>query len=229
MHALNTWAVIPAYNEEKMIGKVVEGLKTVVPNIIVVDDCSRDATREVAEQSGAIVLRHRLNRDQGAALQTGMSYALMRGADIIVHFDADGQHCVEDIPSLTGPLHAGVCDVVLGSRFLRIDTHTTLPSKRKLFLKCAILFTYIFSGIRLSDTHNGLRAFSRSAAERICITERGKAHASEILHEIARLGLRVMEVPVTIRYTAYSLARGDSSIKRTIDVLRRLIWSKLLS
>lgn len=229
MQELNIWVVIPAWNEEKMIGTVVEGLKPVVSNIVVVDDCSRDATREVAERSGAICLRHRINRDQGAALQTGTSYALMHGADIIIHFDADGQHCPEDIPSLVGPLRAGVCDVVLGSRFLRFDTHATISATRKMFLKAGILFTYFFSGIKLSDTHNGLRAFSRSAAKRICITERGKAHASEILHEIARSRLRVVEVPITIRYTAYSLARGDSSIKRTIDVLRRLVWSKLLS
>lgn len=229
MQTPNVWAVVPAYNEEKTIANVIEDLKRFISHIVVVDDCSHDATGEVAQRAGAIVLRHRLNRDQGAALQTGISYALMQGADSIVHFDADGQHCAEDIPSLLGPLQAGVCDVVLGSRFLRLDTHATMPMRRKIFLKCAVFFTYIFSGIRLSDTHNGLRAFSRSAAERICITEKGKAHASEILHEISRLGLRVMEVPVTIRYTAYSLARGDSSIKRSIEVLRRLIWSKLLS
>ncbi len=225
----STWAVVPAYNEEKMIGAVVEGLKGVVSDVIVVDDRSRDATRDVAERAGAIGLRHRINRGQGAALQTGMSYALMHGADIIIHFDADGQHCIEDISSLVGPLRARVCDVVLGSRFLRFDTQATIPLSRKVFLKTAIVFTTIFSGIRLSDTHNGLRAFSRTAAERIVITENRMAHASEILHEIARLRLRVVEVPITIKYTAYSLARGDSSIKRTIDVVRRLIWSKLLS
>ncbi len=233
MQTTNIWAVIPAYNEEKMIGGVVEGLKTAVPNIVVVDDCSLDGTRQVAESAGAIGLRHRINRGQGAALQTGMSYALLHGADIIIHFDADGQHRAEDIPSLVGPLQAGVCDVVLGSRFLRIDTNATMPFSRKLFLKGAILFTTCFSGIRLTDTHNGLRAFSRAAAKRIHITENRMAHASEILHEIARCNLRVMEVPVTIRYTAYSLSNthgsGDSSLRRTIDVVRRLIWSKLLS
>ena len=233
METANIWAVVPAYNEEKMIGMVVEGLKSAVQNIVVVDDCSIDRTREIAEQAGAIGLRHRLNRGQGAALQTGMSYALLHGADIIIHFDADGQHSVQDIPSLIGPLKAKVCDVVLGSRFLRFDTHASMPAMRKIFLKAAILFTSFFSGIRLTDTHNGLRAFSRTAAERIRITEKAMAHASEILHEIARLRLRVTEVPVTIRYTAYSLehtkARGDSSLKRIVNIIRRLIWSKLLS
>src|SRR3990167_2304004 len=141
METANTWAVVPAYNEEKMIGRIVEGLKSAVQNIVVVDDCSIDRTREIAEQAGAIGLRHRLNRGQGAALQTGMSYALLHGADIIIHFDADGQHSVQDIPSLIGPLKAKVCDVVLGSRFLRFDTHASIPAMRKIFLKAAILFT----------------------------------------------------------------------------------------
>lgn len=229
MQTPNVWAVVPAYNEETTIAGVIEGLKRFVSHIVVVDDCSRDGTRRIAGERGAIVLYHRINRDQGAALQTGMDYALMHGADIIIHFDADGQHCAEDVPSLLGPLRAGMCDVVLGSRFLRFDTHISMPPARRFFLKIAIFFTYLFSGIRLSDTHNGLRAFSRDAAQRIRITENGKAHASEILHEIARLRLRVVEVPITIRYTAYSLARGDSSLKRTFDVLRRLIWTKLLS
>ncbi len=233
MQTPSTWAVIPAYNEEKMIGSVIERLLPAVSNIVVVDDCSRDATREIAERAGAIALRHRLNRGQGASLQTGMTYALMHGADIIIHFDADGQHCVEDIPSLLGPLRAGVCDVVLGSRFLRFDTQQSIPITRKLLLQGGILFTTLFSGIRLTDTHNGLRAFSRSAALRIRITENQMAHASEILHEIVRLKLRTVEIPVTIRYTAYSLehtkARGDSQLRRTFDIVRRLIWSKLLS
>ncbi len=224
--SVSVWAVIPAWNEERVIKQVIREVLPFVSAVVVVDDFSRDNTSVQATDAGAMVIGHPLNLGQGAALQTGMEYALKNGADVIVHFDADGQHVAEDIPSLIKPIYEGKADIVLGSRFLKKND---IPFARKMFLQGAILFTWIFSGIRLTDTHNGLRAFSRKAARIVVIRENRMAHASEIIHCIAQSKLRYVEIPVTIRYTEYSMARGDSSIKRTLQVVGRLVWKKLFA
>lgn len=203
------YVVIPAYNEAAVIADVITAVKASCPDIIVVDDGSRDATGAIARRSGVYVIRHVINRGQGAALQTGIEFALMAGADIIVTFDADGQHDAADISRLTAPIIAGACDIALGSRFLgeTID----LPAVRRLLLRAGILFTRVTSGAAVSDTHNGLRAFSRRAAECIRLRLDGMAHASEIIDQVIRSGLPWREIPVTIRYTDYSRAKGQSS------------------
>ncbi|MGE3809021.1 MAG: glycosyltransferase family 2 protein [Gemmataceae bacterium] len=203
------WIVMPAYNEAKRIAVPLGDVLTHFPNVVVVDDGSYDQTSDVALSTGCWVLRHVLNRGQGAALQTGIDFALSQGAEIIVTFDADGQHDVADIDRLIAPVHHGDADVVLGSRFL--GSAVDMPLSRWLVLKGGVLFTRIFSWIEVSDTHNGLRAFSRHAAQALRITQDRMAHASQILDEIRRLGLRYCEVPVTIRYTADSLSKGQSS------------------
>lgn len=225
MEGKNIWVVIAAYNEEKMIGNVVRGVLQYVPNIVVVDDCSRDRTSREAEMAGAYVVRHPINRGQGAALQTGMDFAMRRGADIVVHFDADGQHQASEIATVVAPIVSDEADIALGSRF--IGSAHNLSRNRKFVLQLGIIFTWFLSGIRLTDTHNGFRALSRSAWERIRIKEDRMAHASEILHEVARGGLRYVEVPVTIHYTDYSMARGQSSMN-SIKIAARMIISKLL-
>ena len=201
--------VIAAYCEDTAVGETVRGLRTRYPKVIVVDDGSSDRTAAEAMRAGATVLRHVVNRGQGAALQTGISHALRVGARYIVTFDADGQHAVDDIPLLLEPLEAGCCDVVLGSRFLR---SARIPLLRKLTLKAGVIFTRLVSGIRVTDTHNGLRAFTRDAAERIEIRLDRMAHASELLDQIGRSDLRWIEVPVEVRYTDYSKKKGQSSL-----------------
>jgi glycosyltransferase involved in cell wall biosynthesis len=202
--------VIPAYNEAEAVGPVVADLAKRGHRVIVVDDGSRDDTAGAARRNGAIVLRHAVNRGQGAALQTGIAYALRNGADLIVTFDSDGQHAAEDVEALVAPLLAGRADVVLGSRF-RGSTHG-MTALRRLILKCAVLFTRYASGARVTDTHNGLRAFTRAAAMKLDIRLDRMAHASEILDQIVQHRLRYEEVPVHVRYTAYSRRKGQSSI-----------------
>ena len=154
-------------------------------------------------------MKHPLNRGQGAALQTGLDFALAKGAEILVTFDADNQHDANDLPAVIAPVLAGTAEVALGSRFLgRVEN---MPNSRRLVLKAGVLFTRFVSRIAVTDTHNGFRAFSRSAAYRIRITQDRMAHASEILDEIRVQGLRYVEVPVTIRYSAATLAKGQSS------------------
>lgn len=215
-------AVIPAYNEAAVIGEVVRGLKPYV-DCVVVDDGSFDSTGELARCAGAIVIRHLINRGQGAALETGRRYALQMGADIIVHFDADGQHDPKDIVAMVEPIAKGEVDVTLGSRFL--GEAFALPFSRRLVLRFGILFTSFFSGLKLTDVHNGLRAFSRAAAMETRLTHDGMAHASEILDIIADKNLNYIEVPVTIHYTPYSVSRGQGSMN-SLQIVKKLIVEK---
>ena len=203
-----TFVVVPAYNEGVCIEQVLRELVAVYPNVIVVDDGSSDDTAAVAERVAPYVLRHLVNRGQGAALQTGLDFALRRQAQYIVTFDADGQHRVEDIAALVAPISAGECEITLGSRFL--GETLDMPATRRITLRLAVLFTRVVSRVPLTDAHNGLRAFSRQAARQIRISMDRMAHASEIIDSIRQSGLPFREIPVQIRYTAYSLAKGQS-------------------
>ncbi len=216
------WVVVPAYQEARIIGDVVRQLRAHHPRVVVVDDGSTDATGPEALAAGAVVLRHIVNRGQGASLQTGISFAVSQGARLVVTFDADGQHAVEDVDALLAPIEAGQADVVFGSRFLR-DAQL-VPIRRRLLLGGAILFTRLTAGVRLTDTHNGMRAFSRRAAERIDIELDRMAHASEIIDKVKRSGLPFVEVPVRVNYTEYSLAKGQ-----TASSAMRVAWDYLVS
>jgi polyprenyl-phospho-N-acetylgalactosaminyl synthase len=213
--------VIPAYNEGRTVGNVVKQVRENYPNVVVVDDGSTDQTATTAATAGAIVLRHLINRGQGAALKTGIDYALSCGAKAIVTFDSDGQHRLEDVAALLAPVLEGKYDVALGSRFLQEGSQ--VPLLRKLTLKLGVLFTRLVSGIRVTDTHNGLRALSRTAAEKIQIRQDRMAHASELLDEVARLKLRYTEVPTRIIYTAYSQNKGQKS-----SAALRIVWDFLV-
>ena len=202
--------VVAAYRETGRVGDVVRGLKDRVAEVVVVDDGSPDGTGPEAEAAGARVVRHPLNRGQGAALATGLAYALSRGADVVVTFDADGQHDPDDLPALTGPILRGEADVALGSRFL--DGRSNPPRLRRALLAAARFWTNLSTGVRLTDAHNGLRAFSRDAASRLRIRQDRMAHASEIVAEIGRLRLRRIEVPVRIRYSPETLRKGQSGL-----------------
>jgi polyprenyl-phospho-N-acetylgalactosaminyl synthase len=203
------FVVIAAFNEARSLGEVVRELLPVCPNVIVVDDGSSDETWQVAHAAGAVVLRHFLNRGQGAALQTGISYALLRGAEVIVTFDADGQHRPEDIPALVEPIAQGEVEICLGSRFL--EHGDAVPLGRRALLMAAIVFMRITSGLKLSDAHNGLRAFSRRAASGFDIQLDRMAHASEFIDQVRASGLPYKEVAVRVRYTDYSRAKGQRS------------------
>lgn len=220
-----TFIVIPAYNEEGAITAVVSELKPLWPKLVVVDDGSRDATGAAARRAGATVLTHIVNRGQGAALQTGITYALGRGARIIVTFDSDGQHRPEDIASLVEPIVSGRAEAVLGSRFL--GTTERMPWRRRVLLRGAVIFTRVSSGARVTDAHNGLRAFSREAAARIRIQLDRMAHASEIVDQIAAANIRFVEVPVHVRYSDYSRRKGQSSLG-AFRVLFDYLWSRWL-
>jgi polyprenyl-phospho-N-acetylgalactosaminyl synthase len=216
--------VVPAYNEGSAVGPVVAELLGFGYGVVVVDDGSADDTGDVALDAGATVLRHPINRGQGAAIQTGLSYAVRTTACYVVTFDADGQHRAGDIETMVAALERENADVALGSRFL--GEAPDIPSSRRALLKLAIAFTSLTEGLRLTDAHNGLRVFRREAAARIRIRRDGMAHASELIEEIRRLRLRWVEVPVTVRYTEYSKAKGQSG-RNTLGILVELLVGKM--
>lgn len=203
----HVWFVVPAYNEGSVIRSVVAEILTRFENVVVVDDGSHDVTGREAADAGATVVTHAVNLGQGAALQTGITYALRRDAQFIVTFDADGQHSLGDVDTMLELLVSRHCDVVLGSRFL--GSTENLPFLRSYVLKLAVVFTRLSSGLKLTDTHNGLRVFTSEAARRIQLHQDGMAHASEILKQIATLKLKYVEAPIHIRYTEYSLLKGQ--------------------
>jgi glycosyltransferase involved in cell wall biosynthesis len=201
------WVVVPAFNEGEVIGETIRSVLGQFSNIVVVDDCSSDNTRSIALAAGAHVCSHPINLGQGAALATGIRYARLQDAKAIVTFDADGQHDINDVMDMVKLLVPGQCEIVLGSRFL--GTTKNMSARKRLFLKLATFYTRLTTGLAVTDTHNGLRALSAVAADSIRIRQNRMAHASEILDEIARLGLPYKETACTITYTDYSVAKGQ--------------------
>jgi polyprenyl-phospho-N-acetylgalactosaminyl synthase len=223
----STFVIVPTYNEERVILSTLESLLSYDYTIVVVDDGSRDGTWDIARSLPVYTLRHLVNLGQGAALQTGMAFALQQGAQVIVHFDADGQHSPDDIQSLAEPIEKGEADVVLGSRFLRQEDALAIPPLKRMVLRGAVLVNGLLTGLWLSDAHNGLRAFSAVAARQIRLRENGYAHATEIIAEIRRLRLRCVERPTHVSYSSYAISKGQSpwnSLNILIDVLLRKVF-----
>jgi glycosyltransferase involved in cell wall biosynthesis len=218
------YVVIPAYNEGTVIFRVVSDVKRAGYSVVVIDDGSSDTTAEQARAAGATVIKHPFNLGQGAALQSGIEYALTQAAECIVTFDADGQHRVSDISRLTDALVRERADFALGSRFL--GQAPNLPALRRLVLHAATAFTRLTTGLQLTDTHNGLRAMTRRGANAIKLRQNRMAHASECLAQIASSGLRYVEQPVTIEYSAYSLAKGQH-VRDAVHILLDLFARKL--
>ena len=223
--AARVWVVVAAYNEERRLGETLRRLCAVCPNVVVVDDGSADGTERVALAHPVWVLRHIINCGQGAALQTGIDFALRGGAEVVVTFDADGQHAADEIGRLVEPVLAGRAEMALGSRFL--GRAVGMPLSRRLVLKAGVLFTRLFSRVRVTDAHNGFRALSRRAAAAIRITHNRMAHASEILDQMREHALTFCEVPVTIRYTDDTMAKGQSSWN-SLKIVGQLVLGRII-
>jgi polyprenyl-phospho-N-acetylgalactosaminyl synthase len=214
--------IIPAYNEGGELLRVIRSvLSHGIFTVIVVDDGSAHRLDSALHQFSIFYLRHRVNLGQGAAIQTGLEFARSMDADLAITFDADGQHDAEDLPALIAPILEQETDVVFGSRFLEKKV-SKMSFRRKMVLTLARIVNFLFSGLLLSDAHNGLRAFNKSALEKIEITENRMAHASEILFLVKKHRLRFKEVPVHISYTTYSNKKGQSGfdgLKVFIDIV----------
>lgn len=220
---MKIYIVIPAFNEAQHINKVIKDLKdNGYENIVVVDDGSVDQTYKQVKDTQVQVLQHVVNRGMGAALQTGNSFALLQGAEVIVHFDADGQMLASDIKAMVEPLINSQVDVTLGSRFL--SARDEMPwSKKYLIQPLAKIINYFFTRLWLTDAHNGFRALSASAAEKIQITQDRMAHNTEIVEKIKKYNLKYKEIPVTIKYFEYGQSIGGG-----FKILRDLLLGKLI-
>jgi glycosyltransferase involved in cell wall biosynthesis len=208
MDARDACVIVPAYNESAVIATTVSDLRRSFGQVVVVDDGSSDGTGDLALAAGATVLRHAINRGQGAALQTGFDYFLKKSsAQLCVTFDADGQHLVDDAVAMVERAHERSLDVVLASRFL--GRTEEIPASRRLLLRVAIRFSRMITHLTLTDTHNGLRVLSRSALSTIRLQQDRMAYASELESAIARRSLAWEEMPTTVVYTDYSRAKGQ--------------------
>jgi polyprenyl-phospho-N-acetylgalactosaminyl synthase len=222
----DVFIVIPAYNENAIIQAVLEELLPYQYSIVVVDDGSVKSVLPLLKKMPVYFIRHKINLGQGAALQTGIDFALSKQAKYIVTFDADGQHQANDIDKILQLLVNDKADIVSGSRFLEGSSHN-MPFMRKIFLQIARYINFIFTGLLLTDAHNGLRAMTRAAAQKIQITENGMAHATEILRQVKTKKLRHAEVPVHIKYSDYSKKKGQtlaSSFRIFFDLLLNKIF-----
>lgn len=217
--------VIPVFNEEHTISKTLKDVSKYVDKIIVVDDGSTDNTSNIIKGKKVILIKHLVNLGQGAALQTGFEYVKQIDSDIIVTFDADGQHKASEIPKMIQPILEEKTDITLGSRFL--GRVVGVPLIRLIVLKMGIIFTRIYSGLKITDTHNGLRAFTRTALSQINITHNRWAHPSDILYQIGKNNFKIIEIPTTVLYTNYSKGKKESVRQKNIDALK--IPIKLIS
>lgn len=216
----DTWLIVPLFNEAAVVRDVIAQAKRTFPNIACVDDGSTDASVEEARAGGAVVIRHPINLGQGAALQTGIEFARAQpGSEYFVTFDSDGQHTVDDAAAMVARLRTEPLDIVVGSRFL--DERTQASALKKIVLRMAVVFERMSTGVRLTDAHNGLRAFNRHAAFAFDITQNRMAHASEFVAQIGSHKLRYAEQPVHILYTDYSRSKGQS-LWNSVNILSEL-------
>lgn len=219
------YCIIPAFNEEKSIKKVVYDVKQYVDKVIVVDDGSDDKTYDLANSAGAIVLRHIINRGQGAALKTGTEYALNNGARIIVHFDADGQFLAADLEAVVHPIKSGQAEVVFGSRFLIKRNFLSIPLfKYYIILPLARLVNRLFFKVNFTDPQSGFRAMTSSAFTQIDWSQDRMAHCSEILAEVKRYNFKIVEVPIKVVYHNFGQRFSDG-----IKILKDLFLGSLIN
>ncbi len=229
MFKFKIFIVIPAFNEEEKIGEIVREVLKYFENIVVVNDGSVDNTSENAKKAGALVLNHVINRGQGASLETGTSYALKNGAEIIVHFDADGQFLVKEILQIIKPIIDNKADIVMGTRF--VDGKSAVPVLKKYFIMPVARFIMkVLYKVELTDPQNGFRAFNRRVGRELTIENDGAAHCTEIIVKTLKSNWRHKEVPITVRYDRFGQGiffgkgRGSGGIK----ILKSLFFQKLI-
>jgi len=200
---------IPAYNEEKNIAGILLKLKKISQDIIVCDDGSSDLTAKIAEELGAIVIQHKKNFGYGAGIRSIFLKAIEIKADVLVTFDADGQHRIEDINSVLEPIINDEADLVIGSRFL--TDNNEIPKYRKIGIKTITSITNSSIGKKLSDSQSGFRAYNKKVLENIIPSESGMGVSTEILIKASKMNLRITEVPIVVSY------EGDTSTHNPVS------------
>ena len=219
------FCVVPAFNEEKNINIIIKQIKPLVDCLVVVDDGSVDQTFKFAQADGIALLKHIINRGQGAALRTGTQWSLNHGADIIVHFDADGQFLSQDIEKIVAPIIAGEAQVVFGSRFLNGSASSAMPFFKKYFIMpLAKAVNKIFFNVNLTDPQSGFRAMSAEAASRINWQQDRMAHCSEIMFQVKKHNFKVKEIPIKVIYRSFGQSFSDG-----LKILKDLFIAMLVN
>jgi glycosyltransferase involved in cell wall biosynthesis len=212
---------IPAFNEEKNIASIILKLKKITNTIIVCNDGSSDLTNKIAEQLGAIVINHSKNLGYGAAIRSIFLKAKEMNSDILVTFDADGQHRIEDIQQMIQPIIENKTDIVIGSRFLNKEKDE-VPTYRKVGIKIITKVTNVSIDQKITDSQSGFRAYSRQVLEKLSPSDVGMGISTEILIKSSKMGFKILEVPIKILYegkntsTHNPISHGTSVLFSTI-------------
>ena len=222
------YVVVPAYNEEKTVSQIIEGIVKEGYNVVLVNDGSKDNTLNLAIESKSkypnkiFVISHMINRGLGAALKTGMTVARNKGAKYILTFDADGQHEIADIEKVVKPLQDGEADACIGARPFK-----DMPLSKSFANLVMNFLTLVFYGCNVQDSQGGLRAFTADAAAKINVVSSGYGVSSEFIKEISDKNLRLSEVTITTIYTPETQNKGTDAIvglkilfKMIIDLFR---------
>lgn len=221
----NIFVIVPVFNEEKVIGSILDLLKKQFTNIVCIDDGSSDRSFDIIKSKKVYILKHLINLGQGAALQTGINFAILKKAKFFLTFDSDGQHSIKDAMEMINVFKNKKIDIVFGSRFLNLKYQKQIPTFRRLILKLGIILSNFLSNIRLSDTHNGLRIFNLRFAKKLQIKFDGMSHPHNFLTNTYKYKFKYTEHPTNIIYSKYSLSKGQKNIN-SINILFDIIFSK---
>lgn len=221
----NIYILIPVFNEERQIKKVIEELSKTFKNIIVINDGSTDKTEKILKTLNVIHLKHSINLGQGAAISTGFKFIQkLKDAYAVVTFDADGQHSAKDAELFAKEILLCKEEIIFGSRFL--DNKSNIPFIKKVVLSIVVMFTNILSKINLTDAHNGLKAFKTSCLNKLDIDIDGFGFESQIIHQASKKKITYKEMPTNTMYTTYSKKKGQRLINGLI-ILEDLFKSRI--
>ncbi|NJL14286.1 MAG: glycosyltransferase family 2 protein [Microscillaceae bacterium] len=221
MQAQKVFFIIPTYNDFSKLPAICKAIQARGFECVIVDDGSEMDNHLLMKISDVFLLRHLQNLGQGAALQTGMNFAILKEATVLVHFDADGQHSLHDAFKMIALLQEEKLDIILGSRFLLKKINTKIPPSRIYTLKAARIFNNWITGMNLSDAHNGLRVLSKKSAQMINLKQNRMAHASEIIQLIKKHKLLFAEFQTNIFYS------NENHKRKGIIYILNIIWDLL--
>jgi len=211
---------LPAYNEEKNIAGIISRLENKSYQILVCNDGSSDNTGIIAEKMGATVINHDRNRGYGSGIRSLFEKAKSEDLDILITFDADGQHRISDIEKVIEPIIQGKADIVIGSRFSGEDK-TKIPRYRKIGIKVITNLVNSETGNKITDSQSGFRAYSKKVINSINPSDMGMGVSTEILIKANQKGFKITEVPITILY------EGDTSTQNPISHGTSVIMSTM--
>ena len=205
----NVYVILPLFNESKVLNEVLDEVQGAFKNIIVVDDGSTDNSQDLLIKKDVTLIRHPINLGQGAAIATGFEYVKkIENAFAVITFDADGQHSIDDAKEFAKTILDCEEEIIFGSRFL--GNEKNIPFMKRNVLRIATFFTNIITGMKLSDTHNGLKAIKKSCLKKLDLDINGYAFESQLIYQISKHEISYRELPASIIYTDYSKSKGQS-------------------